>query len=138
MVEEHWKQTETYIYFIWHRRFLSNNHERFINKTLKVESLYYLMKEVRGWKKMVCLVWQWGRVMVERYVSFLGIILDKISEKYDKSNISLYRDKGLSVFKNKGDIQLGRIKKCFQKTFKHVGLEMMLVIGKISGCGNDP
>ena len=76
--------------------------------------------------------------MVERYVSFLGIILDKISEKYDKSNISLYRDKGLPVFKNKGDIQLGRIKKCFQKTFKHVGLEMMLVIGKISGCGNDP
>ena len=75
--------------------------------------------------------------MVQRYVSFLGIILDKISEKYDKSNISLYRGKGLSVFKNKGDIQLGR-KKCFQKTFKHVGLEMMLVIGKISGCGNDP
>ena len=30
----------------------------------------------------------------------VGFLLDKISVKYDKNNIGLYRDNGLSVFKN--------------------------------------
>ena len=50
-------------------------------------------------------------------------LLDKISEKYDKNSIGLYRDDGLSVFKNKSGNQLERIKKNLQKTFKDFGLE---------------
>ena len=52
-------------------------------------------------------------------------LLDKISEKYEKNNIGLYRDDGLSVFKNKSGIQLERIKKNLQKTFKDFGLEII-------------
>ena len=76
--------------FIWYQKFLSNNHERSINNMLQVcwrkmfkflmtikkytmqESLYYLMKKVGGWEKMVCLMWQWGRIMAQRYVNLLG------------------------------------------------------------------
>ena len=32
-------------------------------------------------------------------------LLNKISEKYDKNSIGLYRDDGLSVFKNKSGTQ---------------------------------
>ena len=52
-------------------------------------------------------------------------LLDKISEKYDKNSIGLYRDDGLSVFKNKSGTQLERIKKNLQKTFKDFGLEIV-------------
>ena len=52
-------------------------------------------------------------------------LLDKISEKYEKNSIGLYRDDGLSVFKNKSGTQLERIKKNFQKTFKDFGLEIV-------------
>ena len=45
-------------------------------------------------------------------------LLDKISEKYEKNSVGLYRDNGLSVFKNKSGTQLERIKKNLQKTFK--------------------
>ena len=38
-------------------------------------------------------------------------LLDKICEKYEKNSIGLYRDDGLSVFKNKSGTQLERIKK---------------------------
>ena len=51
-------------------------------------------------------------------------LLDKISEKYEKNSIGLYRDDGLSVFKNKSGTQLERIKKNLQKTFKDFGLEI--------------
>ena len=50
-------------------------------------------------------------------------LLDKISEKYEKNSIGLYRDDGLSVFKNKSGTQLERVKKNLQKTFKDFGLE---------------
>ena len=45
-------------------------------------------------------------------------LLDKISEKYEKNNISLYRDGGLSVFKNKSGTQLERIKKELTKNIQ--------------------
>ena len=44
-------------------------------------------------------------------------LLDKISEKYDKNSIGLYRDDGLSLFKNKSDTQLEIIKKNFYFIF---------------------
>ena len=52
-------------------------------------------------------------------------LLDKISEKYEKNSNGLYRDDGLSVFKNKSGTQLERIKKNLQKTFKDFGLEIV-------------
>ena len=53
--------------------------------------------------------------------------LDKISEKYEKNSIDLYRYDRLSVFKNKSGTQLERIKKNLQKTFKDFGLEIVAV-----------
>ena len=53
-------------------------------------------------------------------------LLDKISKKYDKNSIGLYRDDRLSVFKNKSGTQLERIKKNLQKTFKDFGLEIVV------------
>ena len=41
--------------------------------------------------------------------------LDKISEKYDKNSIDLYRDDGLSVFKNKSDTHLNIRKRFYKK-----------------------
>ena len=41
--------------------------------------------------------------------------MDKTSEKYEKSNIGLYCDDVLSVFKNESGTQLERIKKAFRK-----------------------
>ena len=52
-------------------------------------------------------------------------LLDKVSEKYEKYSIGLYRDDGLSVFKNKSGTQLERIKKNLQKTFQDFGLEIV-------------
>ena len=52
-------------------------------------------------------------------------LLDKISEIYEKNGIGLYRDYGLSVFKNKSGTQLERIKKNLQETFKDFGLELV-------------
>ena len=52
-------------------------------------------------------------------------LLDKISKKYDKNSIGLYRDDGLSVFKNKNGTQLERIKKNLQKKFKDFGSEIL-------------
>ena len=54
-----------------------------------------------------------------------SFLLYKISEKYDKNSIGLYRDDGLSLFKNKSGTQLERIKKNLQKTFKDFGLEIV-------------
>ena len=52
-------------------------------------------------------------------------LLDKICEKYDKNSIGLYRDDGLSVFKNKSGTQLERTKNNLQKTFREFGLEIV-------------
>ena len=50
------------------------------------------------------------------------ILLNKISEKYDKNNIVT---DGLSVFKSKSGTQLERIKKSLQKTPKDFSLEIV-------------
>ena len=52
-------------------------------------------------------------------------MLSKISKKYNKNNVGIYRDDGLSVFKNKSGQQLERIKKDFQKLFKSYDLEIV-------------
>ena len=59
-----------------------------------------------------------GREVYELVGTFL---LDKISVKYDKNSIDLYRNNGLSLFKT----QLERIKKSLQKAFKEFGLEIV-------------
>ena len=64
----------------------------------------------------------WWRRICELVGTFL---LDKISEKYDKNSIGLYRDGGSLVFKNKSGTQLERIKKNLQKTFNDFGLEIV-------------
>ena len=63
-----------------------------------------------------------GAAVCELFGTFL---LDKMSEKYENNRSRLYRDDGLSVFKNKSGTQLERIKKNLQKTFKDFGLEIV-------------
>ena len=56
--------------------------------------------------------------------------LYKISEKYDKNDISLYRDDGLAVFKNISGPKSECIKKNFQSLFKKYGLEIIIECNK--------
>ena len=51
-------------------------------------------------------------------------LLEKISEICNKSNIGLYRDDGLSIFKNKSGTQLEKMKKKLQRLFKEYDLEI--------------
>ena len=57
-------------------------------------------------------------------------MLNKISEKYDKNDIGLYRDDGLAVFKNISCPESERIKKNFQLIFKKYGLEIIIECNK--------
>ena len=50
-----------------------------------------------------------------------AFLLDKISVKYDKNRTGLYRDNGLSLFKN----STSKSKKELTKTFKYFGLEIV-------------
>ena len=50
--------------------------------------------------------------------------LGKISEICNKSNIGLYRDDGLLIFRNKHGTQLEKIKKKLQRLFKEYDLEI--------------
>ena len=59
-------------------------------------------------------------------------MLNKISEKYDKNNIGLYRDDGLVVFKNMNGPESERIKKNFQSLFKKYRLEIIIECDKKS------
>ena len=59
-------------------------------------------------------------------------LLEKISEICNKSNIGLYRDDGLSIFRNKSGTQLEKIKKKFQRLFKEYDLEITAKITKKS------
>ena len=54
-------------------------------------------------------------------------ILHEISKKYNKSNIGLYRDDGLAVFKNINGQKSEQIKKDFHKLFKTFDLEIVAV-----------
>ena len=51
-------------------------------------------------------------------------ILEKISEIFNKSNIGLYRDDGLSIFRNKSGTQLEKMKKKLQRLVKEYDLEI--------------
>ena len=51
-------------------------------------------------------------------------LLEKLSEICNKSNIGLHRDDGLSIFKNKSDSQLEKIKKKSQRLFKEYHLDI--------------
>ena len=61
----------------------------------------------------------WAHDGAEVCELFGEFLLKKISEKYDKNNIDLYRDNRLSVCKNKSNTRLKRIKKkSLQKIFQ--------------------
>ena len=51
-------------------------------------------------------------------------LLGKISEIYNKINIELYRNDGLSSFRNKSGSQLEKIKNKLQRLFQEYDLEM--------------
>ena len=52
-------------------------------------------------------------------------MLSLLSENYNVDEIGLYRDDGLSVFKDISGPQAEKIKKDFQNIFKKVGLEIV-------------
>ena len=57
-------------------------------------------------------------------------MLNKISEKYNKNDLALYRDDGLVVFKNVSGPESERIKKIFQSLFKKYGLGIIIECNK--------
>ena len=57
--------------------------------------------------------------------------LNKISEKYDKNDIGLYKDDNLAVFKNISGPESERIKKNFQSLFKKYGGEIIACNKKV-------
>ena len=58
---------------------------------------------------------------------FIGtFMLNKISEKYDKNGIVLYRDHGLALFKNISGPESERTKKNFQSLFKKYRQEIII------------
>ena len=52
-------------------------------------------------------------------------LLEKVSEICNKSNIGLYRDHGLSIFRNKSGTQLEKMKKKLQRLFKEYDVEII-------------
>ena len=54
------------------------------------------------------------------------IMLSLIGNKYNPSNIRLYRDDGLAVLKNTSSPQSEKIKKTFQKMFNKNGLDIIM------------
>ena len=58
---------------------------------------------------------------------FIGIfLLNLLGRQYDTKNIGLYRDDGLSIFKNCSGPQMEKIKKHLQKVFKNTGLNVII------------
>ena len=53
-------------------------------------------------------------------------LLSLLGEKYNPSEIGLYRDDGLSVFKDISGPDAERIKKDFQRIFKKAGLDLVI------------
>ena len=57
----------------------------------------------------------------------IGIfLLNLLGRQYDPNNIGLYRDDGLSIFKNCSGPQMEKIKKRLQKVFKNNGLNVII------------
>ena len=58
----------------------------------------------------------------------IGIfLLSLLGRQYDTKNIGLYRDDGLSIFKNCSGPQMEKMKKRLQKVFKNNGLNVIIV-----------
>ena len=56
---------------------------------------------------------------------FVGtFLLEKLGEICNKSNIGLYRNECLSIFRNKSGTQLEKMKKKLQRLFKEEDLEI--------------
>ena len=64
-----------------------------------------------------------GAEVCELVGSFL---LYALSLKYNKTNIGLYRDDGLAVFRNVSGAHCEKIKKEFQKLFRQHGLKLII------------
>ena len=64
-----------------------------------------------------------GAEVCELVGSFL---LYALSLKYNKTNIGLYRDDGLTVVKNVSGAHCEKIKKEFQKLFRQYGLKLII------------
>ena len=57
----------------------------------------------------------------------IGIfLLNLLGRQYNTKNSSLYRDDGLSIFKNWSGLQMEKIKKRLQKVFKNNGLDIII------------
>ena len=54
------------------------------------------------------------------------LLLNLLGRQYDAKNIGLYRDDGLSIFKDCSGTQMKNIKKHLQKVFKKNGLEVLM------------
>ena len=60
-----------------------------------------------------------GSIGVPTGAQLIGtFLLEKISGICNKSNIGLYRDDGLSIFRNKSGTQLKKLKKNFERLFR--------------------
>ena len=55
-----------------------------------------------------------------------SFLLYALSLKYNKTNIGLYRDDGLAVFRNVSGAHCEKIKKEFQKLFRQHGLKLII------------
>ena len=55
-----------------------------------------------------------------------SFLLYTLSLKYNKTNLGLYRDDGLAVFRNVSGMHCEKIKKEFQKLFRQYGLELII------------
>ena len=55
-----------------------------------------------------------------------SFLLNLLGRQYDTKNIGLYRDDGLSIFKNCSGPQMEKIKKRLQKVFKNNGLDAII------------
>ena len=54
------------------------------------------------------------------------LLLNLLGRQYDTKNIGLYRDDGLSIFKNCSGLQMETIKKHLQKVFRNIGLGVII------------
>ena len=55
-------------------------------------------------------------------------LLNLLGRQYNKKNIGLYRDDGLSISKNYSGLQMEKIKKSPQKVFKNNGLDVIISV----------
>ena len=53
-------------------------------------------------------------------------LLNKVSDLINKNNVRLYRDDGLTVFKNKSGQQLEKMKNNLQKLLKDFALKVII------------